>query len=121
MTKTTAGRARPVAEGPRRVDAGQVGQVDVEEDDVVVDAGGQRERLAHGRRLAHDLDAAVAVEQVAQLGPRGRLVVDDQGQQRHRLSAYAASDVSGGATGTSTETTVPKSGEETMRTRPSSP
>ena len=109
--------ARPVAEGARRVDAREVGQVDVEEDDVVVHARGERQGLAHGRRLADHLDAAVAVEQVAQLRPRGRLVVDDQGQERH----HAAATVSGGAVGTRMETTVPNSGEETMRTRPSSP
>ncbi len=101
MTKTTSGLGSQSSELERGVHPAPLRHVDVEEEDVVVDPGGEGERLAHGRRLADDLDLfRVDGEQEPQLRPRRSLVVDDQREERrHRLS--------GGSTGTRIETRVP--------------
>ena len=77
-------------------------------------------------RLAHDVHAADPLEEVAQLGPRRCLVVDDQREQAHGTRAGSGRSGGsiarpGGAVGTTTETSVPSSGAETMRSRPWSP
>ena len=79
---------------PRDLEAGHAGHLDVEEDHVVTDVLGQRQRLGGRRRLADDLQLGVRGEQVAQLPARWGFVVDDQSTDSH-------------AAGTSSRTTVP--------------
>ena len=110
---------RPRRQLARGVDTGQLGHRDVAEDDVVVEARRQRERLAHGRGLADHLDAVGPLEQVAQLGARRRLVVDDQREQAH--VPVSSTCAAAGTVGSTIDTSVPSRGAETTRNRPSSP
>ena len=90
---------------------------DVEEHDVVRHALGQHQRLARTCGLARHLDAVDAGEEMAQLATGRRLVVDDQGEQRHA----AASPSTGGSTGRRTLIDVPSTGALAIRSRPWSP
>jgi trehalose 6-phosphate phosphatase len=62
----------------RRLEPGDAGHLHVEEHDVVVEIAGQLERLGSARRLADNLHLRMRGEQVAELRPRRRLVVDEE-------------------------------------------
>src|SRR5439155_1378074 len=72
-----SGTLPAVEDEPSDLEAGHPRQLDVEEDDVVADAPGERERLAGGRGLSDYLDLGVRGEQVAQLTSGRLLVVHD--------------------------------------------
>ena len=96
------GRVGALAHERRRLDAAQPGHLDVEEDDVGLEVAGEIERLARAGRLADDPHLGLAGEQIPQLRPRRRFVVDEQCADHQ-------------ATGTSSRTTVPN-GNERSRT-----
>ena len=96
------GRVGALAHEGCRLDAAQPRHLDVEEDDVGREVAGEIERLPRAGRLADDMHSGLAGEQVRQLRPRRRFVVDEQ-RADHR------------ATGTSSRTTVPN-GKERSRT-----
>ena len=97
------GRVGALAHERRGIDAAQTGHLDVEEDESGAQVASERRaplaRRPPRRRPAHRRTH----EQVPQLRPRRRLVVDEQ-RADHR------------ATGTSSRTTVPN-GNERSRTR----
>ena len=76
------------------------GHLDVEEDDVGSRVARKRQRRDGVLGLADDVDVVLA-EEVPQLRPGGRLVVDDQG-----------------ADGTSSRTTVPNGNERSFTLSP---
>ena len=94
-------RLAPFAQVRRGLETGSAGHLHVEEDDVVGELPRQLDRFGGARRLADHPHVGMRLEQVAKLGSRRRLVVDDQRANRH--------------TGTSSRTTVPN-GNERRRT-----
>ena len=99
------GRVVGLAHQGSGLHSGQPGHLDVEEDDVGPRRPSERDRLGRARRLAGDLHLGVPREQVAELGARRRLVVDEQGADRHASSSE---------TGTSSRTTVPNGNERSF-------
>ena len=93
----------------RGLDPGQSRHLDVEEDDVRARRARQGDRLGRTGRLPDDLDLRVAREQIAELRARGRLVVDEQGANRHSSPSE---------TGTSSRATVPNGNERSFTPSP---
>ena len=72
------GRVPEVFQGLRKLHAARARHRDVEEDDVRLVLDGRGHCLRHAARLAYLVATPVTLEQVAQLGPDGRLVIDDE-------------------------------------------
>jgi hypothetical protein len=89
-----------VAHERGRFHTGEPRHLDVEEDDIGRRVARKSERRDRVLGLADDVDAVLA-EEVPQLRPGGRLVVDDQG-----------------ADGTSSRTTVPNGNERSLTLSP---
>ncbi len=97
-------RVALLAHERRRVQAAGSRHLNVEEHDVVVQRLRESERLGGTRGLADDLDSAMTVEQVAELRPRRRLVVDEQRAHGHA--------------GTSSRTIVPNGNDRSLTPSP---
>ena len=70
---------------PRRLDAGLVGHLQVHEDDIGLELGGQGDRLGAAGCLAHDLEIGRRRQQRAQAMPKDGMIVSQQDAQRSSL------------------------------------
>lgn len=79
----------PPVELQRHLEAVDVGELHVEEDDVRPELGRGRERLGAGARLADDVEP-VGLEQRSRAQPESDVVVDDQDPPRRPIVAGRA-------------------------------
>ena len=85
------GAGHHLAHPGEHVAPGQVGQPQVEQDDVGPDPGGQLDGLQPGARLAHDLEATVEPQRDAHQPAHVRDVVDQQHPDGHGVAVAPGS------------------------------